>query len=69
MVLVVLVFELTQFIAQAGGFVAILLRLEAKLGSREATDCIENLGDSIVFALAGMVEFVSLLCLLLGIAL
>lgn len=68
-VLGVLVFELAQFIAQAGGFVAILLRLETKLGSGDAADRIENLGDGIFLALAGMVEFVGLLFLLLGIAL
>jgi hypothetical protein len=40
----VLVFELTQFVAQAGGFVAILLGLEAELGSGNAANRIENLG-------------------------
>src|SRR5207249_10985523 len=63
LVLVVLAFELTEFIAQAGGFVAILLRLEAELGRRDAVNRIENLCDGIFLALARMVEFVGLIFL------
>ena len=44
----VLVFELRQFVAQAGGFVAILLGLEAELGSGNAANRIENLGDGVL---------------------
>ena len=69
LVLVVLAFELTEFIAQAGGFVAILLRLEAELGRRDAANRIENLCDGIFLALARMVEFVGLIFLPLGVAL
>src|SRR2546430_202837 len=60
LVLVVLAFELTEFIAQAGGFVAILLRLEAELGRRDAVNRIENLCDGIFLALARMGQFVGL---------
>jgi len=65
----VLVFELTQFVAQAGGFVAILLRLEAELGSRNAANRIENLGDGILLAFARMFELVGLIFLIQDVSL
>ena len=65
----VLVFELTQFVAQAGGFVAILLGLEAELGSRNAANRIDNLGDGILLAFARMFELVGLIFLIQGVSL
>jgi hypothetical protein len=49
-----LVFNLSQLDAQACGFVAILCRLNVVLDGGNAADRIENPGDRIVFAFAGM---------------
>jgi len=53
-----LIFKLSQFLAQASGFGAILLRLEAELGGTDGAECIDNLGDTTTAALAGMFELV-----------
>ena len=64
-----LVFELSQFLAQARCFGAILCRLDMVLDGGDAAHGIENLGDSIVFAFAGMFELVGKIVLILCVAL
>jgi hypothetical protein len=50
----VLILNLSQFFTQACSFGAILCRLDMEINSRDAADRIENLGDSIVLAFAGV---------------
>jgi hypothetical protein len=50
----VLILDSSQFFTQTRSFVAILCRVHVVLDGGDAADRIENLGDRIVFAFAGM---------------
>jgi hypothetical protein len=50
----VLILNLSQLFTQARSFIAIPCRLGMEINGGDAADRIENLGDSIVFAFAGM---------------
>ncbi len=63
-----LVFELSQFFAQARRFGAILCRLGMVLDGGDAAGRIEKLGDGVVFAFAGMFELVGKIVLVLCVA-
>src|SRR6516165_10521410 len=60
-----LVFELSEFFAQARRFGAILCRLGMVLDGGDAASRIDELGDGVVFALAGMFELVGKIVLVL----
>jgi hypothetical protein len=64
-----LVFDLSQLLAQACGFGAMLRCLGVELDSRDAASRIEKLGHSIVLAFAGMFELIGKIVLVLGVAL
>ena len=63
-----LVFELSQFFAQARRFGAILCRLGMVLDGGDAAGRIEKLGDGVVFAFAGMLELAGKIILVLCVA-
>src|SRR5229473_681852 len=65
----VLSLEFSQLFAQTRRFIAIFCRLDMELDGGDAADRIENLGDSIVLALAGMFELVGNIFLVLCVAL
>src|SRR5260370_30532471 len=65
----VLVFDLSQFITQTRSFGAILCRFDMELDGGDAADRIENLGDGIVLAFAGVFELVGKIVLVFCIAL
>src|SRR5260370_36349854 len=54
----VLIFDSSQFFTQARSFGAILCRFDMELDGGDAANRIENLGDGIVLAFAGMVQLV-----------
>src|SRR5882724_8583626 len=63
-----LVFELSQFLAQARRFGAILCRLDMVLGGGDASDRIKNLGDGTTFAFADMFDLVGKVVLVLRVS-
>jgi hypothetical protein len=65
----ILILESSQFFTQSRRFSAILCRLDMKLDCIDTAHGIENLGESVVFALAGMFELVSEFVLVQGIGL
>src|SRR5260370_13549965 len=64
----VLIFDSSQFFTQARSFGAILCRFDMELDGGDAADRIENLGDGIVLAFAGMFQLVGNIVLVLCVA-
>ncbi len=65
----VLILDFSEFFMKAGGFGAILCRLDMVLDGWDAAHGIENLSDRIVLAFAGVFELVGKIVLVLCIAL
>jgi hypothetical protein len=63
-----LVFEFSQFFAQARCLGAILCRFGMVLDGGDAAGSVEKLGDGVVFAFAGMFELVGKIVLVLRVA-